>query len=160
MNTMNDNSHTKPARIYNELAICNAVEDGDFLRIEGYAAHFQKANLNQERVKKSSFDEFFELYNAGKLIPGLNWNHDPNLYIGGIDELTAKRDGLYMKAHLNRSVAIVRDMLIPNILAKDISGLSTEGFVDWNDIEYLDDGTYMCNKFILTNVAVVKNPAE
>ena len=146
--------------ICNNCAITNAVEDENFLHIEGYAAHFNRANLNSERVTKESFDEFFELYNNKKLVPGLNWNHDPNMYIGGITGLTTDKNGLYMKARLNKNVKIVAEMLLPNILSEDIRGLSTEGFVDYTDIEYLKDGTYMCKKFLLTNIAVVKTPAD
>lgn len=145
--------------IYNELAITNAAEDGDLLNIEGVACHYNRANLNGEIVNAKSFDVFFGLYNDKKLTPALNWSHNSDIIIGGIDSLVSKKDGLHMQAHLNKNVAIVRDTLLPNILAGDIKSLSTEGWaqnIRWND----DDDTYYVGDFILTAVAVVSTPAD
>ena len=145
--------------INNEIAIANAVEEDNFLRIEGYACHYNVTNLNRERVNAKSFDAFFELYNSKKLTPMLNWAHNQDNIIGGIDTLESKKDGLYMTARLNKDVKIVADMILPNVLAGDIKGLSTEGWA--NNIDYDEkDDTYYVHDFMLLGIAVVKTPAD
>lgn len=143
------------------FTITNAVEDDNALHIEGYAAHYNRANLNREIVNASSFDAFFKLYNEGKLRPCLSYEHDNTLIIGAIDNLESKKDGLYMNAHLTRSVPLCQT-LIPNILAGNISSFSTEGMVlnGVDGIEYMDNGDYFVKDFMLTAVSVVNTPAD
>jgi len=143
------------------LKITNSTESESRLDIDGYCCHFGKANLNNEMVDKKSFSAFFDLYNSGRLKPALNWNHEPTV-IGGIDELKSDETGLYMKAHINKDVAICRDMIIPNILAGDLDSFSTEGYVlnGYNGIVENEDGSYYVKDFMLTSVAVVSTPAD
>lgn len=146
---------------FDRVSIENAVSTEDRLDIEGYACHFLQENLNREIVDASSFDAFFTLYNAKKLVPRLNYNHSDTL-VGGIDSLEVRDRGVWMKAHLNNNIAIVRDMIAPCVLAGDISGLSTEGFVTngYEDIVTHKDGSYFVKSFMLTGVSVVSTPAD
>lgn len=145
----------------NDLKIENTHESANSVNIEGYACHFNRVNLNSEIVDENSFVKFFNLYNTKKLIPIVNYNHDSNQIIGGIDEIISDSTGLYMSAHLNRGVKINDEMIIPNILAGTLNSLSTEGFIEdgYNGIEERADSYYVKN-FILTAVAVVANPAD
>lgn len=143
-----------------DLLITNAMEEDSFLRIEGTAAHFGTPNLNGEIVDATSFNDFFSLYEAGKLKPALNFNHDSSMPIGGIDKLYIKDDALYCAAHLNKDVAFCRDTLIPMVMGGDIRSYSTEGFVRYEDIEEREDGNYFAKKFLLTAVAIVSVPAD
>lgn len=147
--------------LYNQLAITNKNEKENMLEIEGYCCHFNKINLNNEMVDERSFDCFFNLYNQNKLKPCLNYNHTDTT-IGGIDLIENVGDGLFMKAHVNKDVAICRDMLIPNILSNDINSLSTEGFIlgGYDGIVELDGGGYYCKDFMLMGVAIVNCPAD
>lgn len=147
-------------RIYlNGLGITKVTNTENFVNIEGFAAHFEKANLNREIVNAESFNDFFELYNAGKLRPRLNYEHTEQL-LGGIDSLEIKDNGLYMKAHLNKNVKMVSDTILPLIESNDINSFSTEGFIDWNDIVENEDGSYFVKSFMLTGVSIVSCPAD
>lgn len=146
--------------LYNNFNIENAVEEEDSLKIEGYCAHFNKANLNNEIVTETSFNEFFSLYNSGKHKPALNYNHTDQI-IGGIDGITKNSEGLFMTAHINKNVPIC-EMIIPNVLKGDITGLSTEGYIvgGVDGVDFLDDDTYVVKNFLLTAVAVTPTPAD
>lgn len=145
----------------NDLRIENSVERDDRLDIEGFCCHFNTTNLNNEIVDAKSFDEFFQLRKEGKLSPALNYNHTDTI-IGGIDDIETFKEGLYMTAHINKNVAICKDMIIPLILSNDISGLSTEGFIKngWDGIVTNEDDSYYVKSFILTGVAVCAVPAD
>jgi len=150
-------------RVYfggDDLRIFNAKEENSFIFIEGSAAHFGTANLNGEIVDAASFEDFFVLYNDGKLTPALNYNHDPNMLIGGIDKIEIREDTLYVAAHVNKEIAFCRDTLIPMIMCGDCNSYSTEGFIDFNQIRENEDGTYYAGKFLLTAVAVAPVPAD
>ena len=140
--------------------IQNTVETDNFLAIEGYACHYDKKNLNNQVVDGESFRTFFEMYKANQLNPRLNYNHTDDV-IGGIDELTPMSDGIWIKAHLNKMIPMVKDMIIPNVLAGDINSFSTEGYVKggYNGIVELENGYYV-KDFILTGVSVVSTPAD
>lgn len=153
LNKMNNTIYLDGLKIQSVNANENIVE------IEGYAAHFGKANLNNEIVNASSFDDFFDLYNANKIKPRLNYEHTDQL-LGGIDGLEVKEDGLYMKAHLTKSVKIVSDTILPLIESGDLCSFSTEGYIDYNDIVEYADGTYLAKKFMLIGVSVVSVPAD
>lgn len=143
-----------------DLIITNAVEEDKFLKIEGTAAHFNTPNLNGEIVDEKSFDNFFTLYNEGKLKPALNYNHDSSMLIGGVDKVYIKDNTLCCAAHLNKDISFCRDTLIPMVLSGDISAYSTEGFVSYDDIVLRSDDTYYASNFMLTAVAVVSTPAD
>ena len=143
----------------NTYTIQNAVEDNDRLNIEGYCCHYNTTNLNDQVVDSRSFDYFFGLYNSGKMKPALNYEHTTEI-IGGVDSIERRDDGLFMTAHLNKSVP-VNNMIIPNILAGDIKSFSTEGFVKggYSGLVETENGFYI-KDFILTAVAIVSVPAD
>lgn len=143
-----------------DMHIFNVSEESNLIKIDGTAAHFDTPNLNGEIVNASSFENFFALYNDGKLTPALTWNHDSAQLLGGIDKLYIEDDTLRCSAHLNKDVAFCRDTLIPMILAGDVKSYSTEGWVDYNDIEEKEDGTYFAKNFLLTAVSIVSIPAD
>lgn len=143
-----------------DLIITNAVEDKNFLKIDGTAAHFGSPNLNGEIVDANSFSDFFDMYNGGKLNPALNYNHDSNMLIGGVDRVYIQDNTLCCSAHLNKNIAFCRDTLIPMIMSGDVKSYSTEGYVNYNDIVMRDDGTYYASNFLLTAVAIVSTPAD
>ena len=151
----------KDLKIRTNFKIENAVEDDKFLNIDGYACHWNVRNLNDEIVDENSFDTFFQMYGDGKLKPALNYNHT-DLIIGGIDTIERKDDGLFISCHLNKDVRECRDSIIPNILAGDITGFSTEGFIKngFDGVDFNEDGSYYVRDFLLTAVAVVSTPAD
>lgn len=143
----------------NGLGFTKVTNTDNFVNIEGYAAHFNQANLNREIVNADSFNDFFELYNNGKLKPRLNYEHTEQL-LGGIDSLEIKDNGLYMTAHLNKGVKMVSDTLLPLIESGDLNSFSTEGYINWNDIVENEDGSYFVKSFMLTGVSIVSCPAD
>lgn len=144
----------------NDMHIFNVSEESNLIKIDGTAAHFDTPNLNGEVVNASSFDNFFALYNDGKLNPALTFNHDSAQLIGGIDKIYIADDTLRCSAHINKDVAFVRDTLAPMILAGDIKSYSTEGYLAYSDIEELENGTYFAKNFLLTAVSIVSIPAD
>ena len=134
----------------------------DKLEIEGYCCHWNKKNLNGEIVMKESFDTFFAAYSKGTIRPVLNHEHDNSRVIGGIDELDRDDTGLYIIAHLNKTIPYVNEWLVPNIVAGDIKNLSTEGFPvgGINSIKINEDKSYTVLDFMLTAVAIVNHPAD
>ena len=149
--------------IENRFELANAAQEDGFLRIEGFCCHFDIRNLNDQVTDSKSFDAFFEMYNSGKLKPVMNYNHDPNQVIGGIDDVAVMDDGLYLQARLNMSVPLVRDMIAPNVMAGDINSFSTEGRTlnsPHEDLVPLANGGFYIRNFILTAVAVVTTPAD
>lgn len=147
--------------ILNSFKLENASLEDDFIKISGYAAHYNRVNLNSELVDERSFDYFFNLYNANELKPHLTWEHTDHV-IGGIDSIVSKPNGLWMDAHLNNNVKIVQEMIAPNVLSGDIDSVSTEGFIrnGYDGIVAYDDGSYYVKDFVLTAVSVVRNPAD
>lgn len=139
----------------------NALQKDDTIEIEGFACHFNKENLNGEIVDANSFTTFFKMMEEGKLKPKLNWNHTDTL-IGGINDIISVDEGLYMNAYLNTNIAIVRDMIGPSVLAKELDSFSTEGYIQngYDGIVEMEDGSYYVKDFLLTAVAVVPTPAD
>lgn len=135
----------------------NSVTDIDgFLKIEGYGAHYGVVNLNNEIVDKNSFNEFFGMYNDGKITPKLNWNHDGDQIIGTIDDIISDNTGLYFTCSINKDVKICQENLIPNIEKGVIDSFSTEGFIKngYDGVIINSDGSYYVKDFILTALAV------
>lgn len=154
--------HNNKIYIYNQdFKIQNAVAEDSQLKIEGYFCHFNRMNLNQEVVDENSFNEFFKMYGEKKIQPALNYDHTNSL-IGGIDGIEKKKDGLWLNAHLNRNVALVRDMIEPCIMSGDLNSFSSEGYIigGWDGVTELAEGGYYVKNFLLTAVAVVAVPAD
>lgn len=148
-------------QIRHTFKIENAVTEDNNLVINGMAAHYNVRNLNDEIVDANSFNEFFNLYNDGKLTPALNWNHSDTI-IGGVDLIESRKDGLWMQAHLNGNVAICRDMIIPCIMGNELNSFSTEGYIRGgvDGVDFNEDGSYYVRNFLLTAVAIVPTPAD
>lgn len=148
-------------QIRHTFKIENAVTEDNNLVINGMAAHYNVRNLNDEIVDANSFNEFFSLYNEGKLTPALNYNHTDTI-IGGVDLIESRKDGLWMQAHLNGNVAICRDMIIPCIMGNELNSFSTEGYIrdGVNGVDFNEDGSYYVRNFLLTAVAIVPTPAD
>lgn len=146
-------------RFYGVPVALNALhEDSGILRVSGYCCHFGKANHNGEVVVADSFSKWLEHLSESDMRLPLNYNHDSDRQIGGIDSLKADDKGLWMEAHINTEVAFVRDELLPLIKGGDLSYLSTEGFI--SNVKGNDDGSYTVGCFALTAVALVALPAD
>lgn len=149
-------------RIYSPtLTIENAVQDDNRLNIEGWAAHFNRANLNGEVTDKDSYNLYFQMRNEGKIRTLLNYEHSDTV-IGDVDDIACKNEGLWVKCHLNKGVKIVDDMIAPNILAGTLNSFSTEGIVQggYDGIVELDNGNFYVKNFILTSLSIVRCPAD
>lgn len=140
----------------------NAKEDAGKLTFSGYACHFNSENLNREIVDEKSFDMFFNMYHSNQLTPIVNYNHDSNWIIGGVNDIISDSTGLYLEAYLNKGVKINDEMLIPNILNNTISGLSTEGYIANGENGIVDkgNGAYYVKDFLLTAIAITPTPAD
>ena len=149
------------------LSTTNEVEyhynsEAGRIDIAGTACHWYKENLNHEIVTDTSFDAFLGLYNNGKLSVVVNYEHNNDQIIGGIDKVNKESDGLWVEGHINTNIPYVRDWLLPLIEAKDLKSLSTEGFVlnGYNGIIEREDGSHIVKDMILTAVAVTSHPAD
>ena len=135
-------------------------EDGKFI-ITGYAALFNHKNLNNEVVFETSFDSSMQMIADGQLKPYLNYEHNPDKIIGGIDNVEKDKKGLIITSHLNRKIKWVDEWLCPLIENGDIKSYSTEGTVlSPDDIVENSDGSYTVKNFILLGCAITKTPAE
>lgn len=135
------------------------TSDENFVAIKGYACHFGEANLNHEIVGASSFDDFFEkLKNAG-IMPGFNYMHTDTI-IGGWDALTPDEIGLFAEGRLCKT-EFVRNELLPLMEAGFCNYLSTEGFVNWEDMIFNEDNdSYVATQFNLVRISIVDVPAD
>lgn len=141
--------------------ITNAVTEDNFLKIEGYAAHYNKPNFNSEIVNADSFNMFFNMYKSKELEPVVNYEHSDTV-LGDVTEIVSKKDGLWISARLNNDVKIVNEMLAPNILAGTLKKFSTEGIIygGLDGIVVNKDNTYYVKNFLLTAVSIVRTPAD
>lgn len=149
--------------LQNDIKLINLKEDDGKMFLEGYACHFDKANLNSQIVNAKSFNTYFDLLKKNAISKAImNWEHNLDKQIGAIDTITTDEDGLFIEAHLNTEIPFVADWLVPNIKANDLTGLSTEGYVygGLNGIIMNEDGSYYVKDMILTAVALTNNPAD
>lgn len=145
--------------ILGNYKIENSKDSDDKLYFTGYCCHFNSENINREIVDENSFKTFFEMYNNKKLIPIVNYNHDNNQIIGGVESIISDKTGLYMEAYLSKGVKINDEMIIPNVLNGTLTGLSTEGYILDNYVEERGEGYYVPG-FLLTAIAVTPHPAD
>lgn len=131
----------------------------DVVRVEGYAAHFDKVNLNGEIVTKESFDTFLRTLSEGGMMPMFTYNHDCNAIIGGWDTIRTDDTGLWCEGHLNKNVKFVSDTIIPLMQSGDLNYLSTEGFTPWDKVEETEEG-FLLKDFCLTAISLVALPAD
>jgi len=146
--------------ITNTFTVENAVNENDFLNISGYCCKYGGVNLNGEAVDANSFNTFFKMRESGQIRPYFNWEHTDTT-IGGIDEIKSDENGLFIKCHLTKGVAIVRDMIAPLVISGDLNSFSTEGRIlnGYDGIVQLPEGGYYVKDFILLGVSVVRTPA-
>lgn len=148
----------KTIHILNNLHFNRVEREGNTLKVEGYACHFNVRNHNGEIVTAESFGNWLDEMSEGGQKPVFNYNHDNNRVIGGWDSIEADETGLLVRGHINTDVAFVRDELLPLIEAGDLSHLSTEG---WACGEYDEkQNAYVCDQFQLTAIALVALPAD
>lgn len=128
----------------------------DVFTVEGYACHFNQANLNREIVDENSFKRFFEVLNERHIMPIFDYDHTGKV-IGAWDSITSDENGLYVKGHIYKNIAFVRDELAPLIENGDLSYLSTMGFA--SGIEDRGNSYYVGN-FELLAISLVEIPAD
>lgn len=153
----------KTIYLQNDIRLINLKETDGKMFIEGYAAHWDKKNLNEQIVNADSFNKYFDLLNSNQISKAiLNYEHNPEKQLGAIDEVKIEDEGLFINAHLNTEIPFVSDWLVPNIKANDLTGLSTEGFVygGIDGIVVNNDGSFYIKDMILTAVALTNNPAD
>lgn len=145
----------------NALKLTNthtASDNADLLIIEGYGCHFNTVNGNGEIVTADSFKDFFDELKAGRQMPYFNYQHNPELIIGGWDSIEADDKGLVCRGHLNKKVALVRDTVLPLVESGDLAGLSTEGYaMGWWDEQ---NNVWHAEKFMLLGISLVSLPAD
>jgi len=128
-----------------------------------YACHFGKANMNGEIVTKDSFDAMFSAMKEteGGIMPSMNWMHDPNCIIGTWTDLTPDDNGLMVEGFIAKKQWDVQNRILPLMEAGVPLYLSTEGFVDWNDMIWDEEaGVYTAKKFYLVRISLVDVPAD
>lgn len=145
----------------NALRLTNthaAKDNADLLIVEGYGCHFNSVNGNGEIVTEASFKDFFDELKNGGQMPYFNYQHNPELIIGGWDSIEADEKGLVCRGHLNTKVALVRDTVLPLVESGDLAGLSTEGYaMGWYDEE---NQVWHAEKFMLLGISLVSLPAD
>lgn len=140
--------------------INSVVVEDEFINIAGSAAHFDKPNLNLQRVDAKSFQKSIERFKNQTVIPALNYNHDANSLVGAVTDLHCTDETLEVSARLNKNIPLVSNMLLPMIEAGDLKSFSTEGYIDLRNCKQFEDGTYYAPEFQLTAVAIVSCPAD
>lgn len=149
---------------YNTDLTFNSVEDSNNgnLKVSGYGCHFNTTNLNNEIVDAKSFNRFFDMYRSNFISPLLNWEHDRDFVIGTVDNITSDETGLFFECTVNASIPFCKDNLIPNIKEGVIKSFSTEGVIEggYDGIITNADGSWYIKNFILTDLAIVRHPAD
>ena len=144
--------------ILNAFRLNKVEKQGNTLKIEGYACHYNTRNHNYEIVTADCFTEFLKEMQDSGLKPVFTYNHNRDIVIGGWDEFTSDDTGMFVKGHINTDVAYVRDNLLPLIEAGDLNHLSTEGWADGEWDSKRD--AFVCSKFMLTAISLVALPAD
>lgn len=137
-----------------------APKEGDNLqRIAGYVCKWNETNANGWNIRPGAFDKSLAAFKEQGLKPRLDYEHDFLAVIGGIDSLESDENGLYIEAHLNTDVALVRDTVLPLMKSGDLNFFSSEFITD--EAEWSEDGNYvLVQSATLVGVAVVSLPAD
>lgn len=137
-----------------------APKEGDNLqRIAGYVCKWNETNANGWNIRPGAFDKSLAAFSEQGLKPRLDYEHDFSAVIGGIDSLESDDKGLYIVAHLNTDVALVRDTVLPLMKSGDLNFFSSEFITD--EAEWSEDGNYvLVQSATLVGVAVVSLPAD
>lgn len=147
----------------------NEPEKLDGLIIKGYEMKWNKTNENGEQYDPTAFDDFIKRYFVeGKLNMPVDINHqgfaDWHSYCGRVLYIERNSVGFYFVIYVPRTYADYEKLkwaLQEGIL----QGFSKEGFVDWNDSEYVykEDGTFdyeLIHKISVVSVSIVSTPAN
>lgn len=127
------------------------------MTLTGYAAHYDKTNLNGERVTKGAFDRCINTYKTLGRYPFINYNHDPTQIIGVITDMHTDEAGLIVTAEIDESSPLATH-IARYITNGKIDAYSTEGYID--NVTPSADGTYTAAEFYITAVAIVPLPAD
>ena len=128
------------------------------MTIKGYAAHFGRANKNNERLSRGAFDYIISEFDKGTLNIPINIDHTDRI-IGKVVEMRVDNTGLYIIGEIFDDIpeAVEIQKLIENGL---YDYMSTEGYINRNECTINEDGTYTVSRFRLTAIAVVNQPAD
>lgn len=148
-------------KLHNSINLQNILEipEDNKLYISGYAMHFNEINHNGEMVRPGAFDEFFAELKEHNILPIFNAFHKQDYLIGAWEEIKQDETGLYVEGFLDLNIAEVRDNIAPLVKNGALSGLSTEMWINYNDIEDKGDH-YVVNKAMLTGISLVPIPAD
>lgn len=148
-------------KILNSINLSNTLEvpEDNKIYIEGYAMHFNKVNMNGEMVRPGAFDEFFNILKEKNNMPVFNVFHKQDQLIGAWTNIRQDETGLWVEGYLDLSVAYVRDEIAPLVRNGALSNLSTEMWINYNDIEPKED-YYIVNKAMLTGISLVPIGAD
>lgn len=127
--------------------------------LKGYAAHFKRANKNRERVTTDAFDDIIKEFNKGNVLIPINVDHNDNNIVGKVIKMYKDEVGLIIEAEIfdNMVNGEYYKTLIENGL---FTRFSTQGYVRAENEKELNDGTVLIDKFRLTAVAIVNQPAD
>lgn len=148
-------------KIFNSINLKNVLEipEDNKIFIEGYAMHFNVANHNGEMVLPGAFDRFFQELEENKLMPIFNAFHKSDLIVGAWTSIKQDETGLWVEGFLDLSIKEVADNIAPLVRNGALSNLSTEGWIDYKDIEERED-YYIVKNMILTGISLVAIGAD
>lgn len=137
------------------------------LIIKGYETKFGKTNENGEQYEKDCLDEFInEYYIKNKLnIPVTIQHRDDIEHLAGrVLLVEVNTVGFYFVVYIPRTY-MHYETVLNNIKNGILQGLSKEGYVQWNDMDYKydEDGYFdhvVYKKFRLTAMSIVSTPAN
>ena len=146
-----------------------AEEKLNGLIIKGYEMKWNKTNENGERYDKIAFDEFIKQYFVdGKLNMPVDINHqgcyDWRNYRGRVLYIETNSVGFYFVIYVPSTYADF-DRLLWALENGIIQGFSKEGFVSWEDYDwvYNEDGSFdheQIHKMRVVAVSLVSTPAN
>ena len=148
-------------KIHNSINLSNTLDipEDNKLYISGYAMHFNEVNHNGELVLPGAFDDFFKELKESKIMPLFDAFHKQDYLIGAWEEIKQDEKGLLVEGFLDLNIAEVANNVAPLVRNGALSGLSTEMWINYNDIDQKDD-YYIVKKAMLTGISLVPIPAD
>lgn len=144
--------------VLSSIALTNTTvsENGDDVKVEGYACTFNEENHNGLIVTKDSFDKLFEEMKEKGLMPSMNLMHGTQI-VGVWDELVPDNKGLYAKGRLVMT-DFVKNNVLPLMQAGALNYLSTEGYIE--DGYWDEKDAMVATVFNLIRISLVDVPAD
>lgn len=146
-----------------------AEEKLNGLIIKGYEMKWSKTNENGERYDKTAFDEFIQQYFVdGKLNMAVDIDHQGEIdwrnYCGRVLYIETNSVGFYFVVYVPSTYADF-DRLLWALENGIIQGFSKEGFVSWEDYDwvYKEDSSFdheQIHKMRVVKVSLVSTPAN